>query len=851
MTQAQSKTYLSDYSPPAFLISDVELTFHLAPRATKVISKIHFYPNPKSISKVFELNGEMLALSWCKIDGQAVTPHIHNDILRCDAPDRPFVWEAEVVINPEENTALSGLYISNGMYCTQCEAEGFRRITFYPDRPDVMAPFRVSVHGDAPVLLSNGNLMAQGKGWAQWHDPFAKPSYLFALVAGDLRAHSDHFITQSGRDVALNIYVRKNDLDKCDFAMQALKSAMLWDEQTYGREYDLDVFNIVAVDDFNMGAMENKGLNIFNSAAVLANPQTATDANFERIEAIIAHEYFHNWTGNRITCRDWFQLSLKEGLTVFRDQQFSADMRSSSVRRIEDVSILRAAQFREDSGPLAHPVQPKSYVEINNFYTATIYEKGAELIRMLRLIVGDQGYEKALDLYFKRHDGQACTIEDWLKVFEDATGQDLRHFSLWYHQAGTPVLSVKEEYGENQEFCLHLRQNLPPTAAQTSTKPMVIPIALGVLDSDTGRALLPTRLVTLDKQTDKIDLGQFDKKPTVSILRGFSAPVLLRYDMGEERLLCQFCHDSDPYNRWNAGRQLALQSILAQITQADAPHHAYINAFAKVLQNDALEPAYRALCARLPSEDDIANALFDKGKTPDPLAIYDARHALKTAIAQQAKDILPNLYAQHQISGAYRPDAQSAGARALGNAALGYISTYDGGAAAQKQYETASNMTQKLAALACLIGADCAGSALLAFYQEWQHERLVLDKWFALQISLARPADVLQTLQKLLVHPDYTPINPNRVRAVLGSFANMPTGFHAKGGAGYDIFADQLIHIDTLNPQLAARLCGAFETFGRYDDTGQAHARAAMRRVADQKTASKDTREMLSRLLEA
>src|SRR6056297_2560399 len=544
MKDASPQTiYLADYTPPPFLVENVHLTFRLSPEKTRVVSKVEFRPNPASDSREFFLHGENLRLTSAKIDGAPITPDVTAEGLTADVPDAPFVFEAEVEIDPAGNTALEGLYMSsqdvgassasgreslpaaNAMYCTQCEAEGFRKITYYPDRPDVMGVFTVRIEGDAPVMLSNGNPVASGDGWAEWHDPWPKPSYLFALVAGDLVSYPDSFTTRSGREVALHIWVRPGDEDKCAFGMEALKKSMQWDEAVYGREYDLNLFNIVAVDDFNMGAMENKGLNIFNSSCVLASPETATDVNFERIEAIIAHEYFHNWTGNRITCRDWFQLCLKEGLTVFRDAQFTADMRSAPVKRISDVIALRARQFREDAGPLAHPVRPESFVEINNFYTATVYEKGAEVIGMLKRLVGDEAYFRALDLYFDRHDGQACTIEDWLKVFEDATGRDLSQFKRWYSQAGTPRLAVEEEFADGT-YTLHLKQETPPTPGQPVKRPRVIPVAVGLLGPD-GAEVAATRVLEMTEGQQSFDFTGLAARPVPSILRDFSAPVIV------------------------------------------------------------------------------------------------------------------------------------------------------------------------------------------------------------------------------------------------------------------------------------------------------------------------------------
>src|SRR6056297_2146494 len=566
MKDAQPATiYLKDYQPFTHLVDSVHLTFRLAPSATRVLSRIAFRPDPEAPARPFHLDGEGLTLISARIDGKEVTPEITPTGLICEVPDAPFLWEAEVEIDPVDNTALEGLYRSNGMYCTQCEAEGFRKITYYPDRPDVMSVFTVRIEGEEPVMLSNGNPGHSGEGWAEWHDPWPKPAYLFALVAGDLLAHPDSFTTRSGRDVALNIWVRPGDEDKCAFGMEALKRSMTWDEEVYGREYDLDIFNIVAVDDFNMGAMENKGLNIFNSSCVLASPETSTDGNFERIEAIIAHEYFHNWTGNRITCRDWFQLCLKEGLTVYRDSEFTSDMRSAPVKRISDVMMLRARQFREDNGPLAHPVRPSSFVEINNFYTATVYEKGAEVIGMLKRLVGDDAYSKAVDLYFERHDGQACTIEDWLKVFEDSTGRDLSQFKRWYTQAGTPRLCVTDDFKDGT-YTMHFEQETPPTPGQPQKAPQVIPIAVGLLGPN-GDEIVETTVLEMTDVRQSFSFDGLPARPVPSILRGFSAPVILERETDNTERAFLLAHDTDPFNKWEAGRALARDGLIAQIRE--------------------------------------------------------------------------------------------------------------------------------------------------------------------------------------------------------------------------------------------------------------------------------------------
>ena len=841
--------YLKDYTPFSHLVDEVHLTFQLQPAKTRVISRIRFRPNPDATAAPLRLDGEGLTLLWAKIDGTPVTPEVDEAGLTCDVPDAPFTWEAEVEINPEANTALEGLYRSSGMYCTQCEAQGFRKITYYPDRPDVMSIFTVRIEGEESVLLSNGNPVASGAGWAEWHDPWPKPAYLFALVAGNLVNHPDRFTTASGREVELNIWVRPGDEGKCAFGMEALKRSMAWDEEVYGREYDLDIFNIVAVDDFNMGAMENKGLNIFNSSCVLASPETSTDANFERIEAIIAHEYFHNWTGNRITCRDWFQLCLKEGLTVFRDQQFSGDTRGAAVERIGNVLSLRARQFREDAGPLAHPVRPESFVEINNFYTATVYEKGAELIGMLKTLVGDDAYARALDLYFSRHDGDAATIEDWLKVFEDVTGRDLSQFKRWYEHAGTPRLHVTEDY-EGDRYTLTFRQETPPTPGQPEKPPRVIPIALGLLGPN-GDEILPTQVLEMTEAEQSFAFDGIPSRPTPSILRGFSAPVILTRPSSNSERAFLLAHDTDPFNKWEAGRALARDGLLSMITKGAAPDDLYLDAVLTMARDDSLDPAFRALALALPSQDDLAQSLHEAGHTPDPQAIWDALETLRQARAHRLQDLAPRLYAQYQVEAPYAPDAEQSGARALANAALGLITRLDGGTQAQAQFDRADNMTQQLAALANLLQAGRGETALSAFYDQWKDDRLVIDKWFSLQVLHAAPDRAAEITRALTEHPDFTPRNPNRFRATLGALAQNHAGFHHASGAGYALLAQWLKTLDPINPQTTARMCTAFETWTRYDAARQDKARYALEDLLDLDGLSRDTTEMVTRILEA
>jgi aminopeptidase N len=849
--QTRSPVFLADYQPFTHLVQGVDLTFRLAPLATRVQARLTFRPNPARPGRHdLRLDGEGLVLKSCRLDGRplAVQPDDTGLTLPADQlPDGPFTLETEVEIAPEANTALEGLYMSKGMYCTQCEAEGFRKITFYPDRPDVMARFRVRVEADLPVLLSNGNPVAQGAGWAEWDDPWPKPAYLFALVAGDLVAHSAPFRTASGREVALNIWVRPGDEDRCAYAMDSLIRSMRWDEQVYGREYDLDVFNIVAVDDFNMGAMENKGLNIFNSKFVLASPATATDDDFARIEAIIAHEYFHNWTGNRITCRDWFQLCLKEGLTVFRDQQFSGDMRSHAVKRIEDVLLLRARQFREDQGPLAHPVRPDSFVEINNFYTATVYEKGAEIIGMLKRLVGAEGYARALDLYFERHDGQAATIEDWLTVFEDATGRDLGQFKRWYTEAGTPRLTVRDDWKDGV-YTLHFEQENPATPDQPVKGAKVLPIAVGLLNPN-GDEVVPTTVLEMTGTRQSFAFEGLAARPVPSILRGFSAPVMLERTVSAEERAFLLAHDTDPFNKWEAGRALAKDVLARMVTEGAAPGPDWLDALARVALDDALDPAFRALCLRLPSEDDMAQTLHASGHLPDPARIHAARRQMAQALAQRLAGALPGLIAGLAEPGPFTPDARAAGRRALKIAALGLLGRVDGGAAARAAFAAADNMTEETGALSCLLEIGAGAEALARFHARWQGDANVMDKWFMLQIALAAPDRAVEVARELTAHPLFSWKNPNRFRSVIGAMSANHAGFHRADGAGYAFVADWLLTLDPVNPQTAARMSTAFETWRRYDADRQGMVQDQLRRILATPGLSRDMAEMAGRML--
>ena len=842
-----NKKFLKNYKVPNFLIDDVYLNFVLLPTKTLVKSKIKFRVNPKAENTNFYLHGENLELITAKIDGDVVYPKFITDGITLDVPNTPFVWEAEVEINPKANTLLEGLYISGGIYTTQCEAEGFRRITYYPDRPDILATFTVRIESDKPILLSNGNLINSGPGFAEWHDPWPKPSYLFALVAGDLVKYSDHFLSQSGKLIDLNIWVRKGDELKCWFAMESLKKAMEWDERTYGLEYDLNLFNIVAIDDFNMGAMENKGLNIFNSAAVLATPEMATDMNYERIESIIAHEYFHNWTGNRVTCRDWFQLCLKEGLTVFRDQQFTSDTRSEAIKRISDVKDLRSRQFREDSGPLAHPVRPEEFVEINNFYTATIYEKGAEIIRMLKLLVGDTDYYKAVKLYFSRHDGEACTIEDWLRCFEETTGRNLAQFKLWYRSAGTPEIHVKETYINNILTITLIQQN-----SKTSTPykdPLLIPVSLGLINNN-GKEIISTTILEFNKTTQEFQFDNLNSKPIISLLRGFSAPVILKHSRPLEEYAFLLKNDTDAFNKWEASRLLCLKILTsAGQSKADASN-LYLSAIGKIANNSTIEPGLKALLLTIPTQDDVTKELARLDKKIDPDEIFKSIKDFEIALADYLDCNLMKLYSENFVSGSYNSNAVDDGKRALRSVILKLISCRDSGETAEIQFEQSNTMQEQLSALNCLVEFGKPNIQLQKFFMQWQNERLVIDKWFAIQIVRSHPGDTIGKIDTLTKHPLFDMLNPNRFRAVFGSLIANSVAFHQASGVGYAKLADWIIKLDPQNPQTAARICTAFDDWSIYDDARQEKIQYELKRILNQKNLSKDTTDIIVRILD-
>ena len=845
-TQQNKVIYLKDYEPPSFLIDNVKLTFKLSPSKTTVTSEINFKPNPNSLNKVFFLMGEELSLNWARVNGIPISPTLTQNGLTCSVPQGPFLWESEVEIQPDSNTRLEGLYISNGMYTTQCEAEGFRRITYYPDRPDVLAKFQVRIESTEPILLSNGNLIDSGPGFAEWYDPWPKPSYLFALVAGALVKYSDQYLSKSGLNIDLNIWVRSGDEGKCEFAMSALKKAMKWDEVTYGREYDLNLFNIVAVDDFNMGAMENKGLNIFNSAVVLASPETSTDQNYERIESIIAHEYFHNWTGNRITCRDWFQLCLKEGLTVFRDQQFTSDTRSESVKRITDVLDLRSTQFREDSGPLAHAVRPDSFIEINNFYTSTIYEKGAEIIRMLQLLVGKENYYKAVNLYFSRHDGEACTIEDWLKCFEDITKRDLTQFKLWYLQSGTPEINVEEKFHSG---CYTLKLTQQGSNKNCSViNPMLLPVAIGLLDTN-GKEILSTTVLELDKTTQQFEFKNLDSKPIVSLLRGFSAPIHLNHSRPYKEYAFLIKNDTDPFNRWEASRFLSQKVLLSPTNSSEKIETIYLDAIKDIVINDSIEPALKSLMLTLPTQGELAKEILLIGETPDPLKIYLSIKKLEHLLALKLEPYLSKIYSNNFVTGNYKSNAKDDGKRALRAMILKLITKIDFGVTATKQFQNSSTMQEQLGALGCLIGCNQGEKEIINFFNQWSDERLVMDKWFAIQVLKSSPEKALETVKTLTAHKLFDMTNPNRFRAVFGSLTANSVAFHQPSGQGYELLADWIIKLDQKNPLTSARMSTAFDTWKIYDIKRQNLIKIQLNRILNQKNLSKDTNEIIERIL--
>ncbi|WP_299732877.1 aminopeptidase N [uncultured Endozoicomonas sp.] len=876
MKEAQPKAiFLKDYQAPDYWIERTDLTFDLYEDYATVSSVLTVVRNQdKKIANgslpVLELVGDDLELLSVEIDNQPWTDYQEGSgSLKVTVPGEQFSLKTVCKIKPQENTSLEGLYKSNGMFCTQCEAEGFRKITYYLDRPDVMSLFTTTVIADKsayPILLSNGNdiergELENGRHCVRWEDPFKKPSYLFALVAGDLQCVEDHFTTMSGREVALRIFTEAHNIDQCDHAMVSLKKSMKWDEDVYGREYDLDIFMIVAVDHFNMGAMENKGLNIFNSAAVLASPETATDGRFQRVEAIVAHEYFHNWSGNRVTCRDWFQLSLKEGFTVFRDSEFSADMNSRGVKRIEDVNVLRTAQFAEDAGPMAHPIRPESFIEISNFYTVTIYEKGAEVVRMIHGILGAEDFRKGSDLYFDRHDGQAATCEDFVKAMEDASGRDLGQFRNWYNQAGTPVLTVSDEYDEDShQYQLIIEQSCPATPGQDKKEPFHIPVRIGLLDGEGEDLPLnaegDTSLVLDVKQAKEVfTFEKIEERPLPSILRGFSAPVRVAFDYSRDDLLFLMENDSDHFNRWDASQRLATsvidEMVAAMVAGNDvAPDARLITAFGSVIHDESLDLAVKAEMLVLPSEA----SLSQQATVVYPQFIHQARQQVKHAIAQAHQSELEAVWRALSSTKPYRPAAEDIAERTLKNICLGYLTALDEKgtlALAEQQYHGATNMTDRFAALSCVINAghqdrELMDEVLDDFLKRYQDDTNVMDQW--LSVQAASPAlGSLSHVLSLMQHEVFDASSPNKLRSVLGGFASNMKQFHAADGSGYAFLADQLLDLDKKNPQIASRLLTPLTRWRKFEPAAQERMKVQLERIKNSEGLSSDVYEVVNK----
>ena len=849
--------YRSDYRAPEWSIPDIALDFGLAINATKVGASLSVVRDADAPVPLL-LRGDGLTPAAVRVDGEVWNDwRMDGSDLIVDLGERTAATvEIDTVIDPAANTQLSGLYASGGLLCTQCEAEGFRRITFHPDRPDVLSRYKVRMQGDKaafPILLSNGNCVEQGEDgsdhWALWEDPWPKPSYLFALVAGDLVVNRDSFTTMSGREVELGIWVRSGDVDRTGHAMQALKDSMAWDERVYGREYDLDLFNIVAVSDFNMGAMENKGLNIFNTRYILADPDTATDVDYDGVEGVVAHEYFHNWSGNRVTCRDWFQLSLKEGFTVFRDQSFSADMGSPPVKRIEDVRLLRAAQFPEDAGPLAHPIRPDSFQEISNFYTATIYNKGAEIIRMMATMVGPDRFRKGTDLYFDRHDGEAATCEDFVRAIEEGAGVDLALFRLWYSQAGTPRITARiDTDAATGERTLQLTQVVPATPGQPDKQPMLIPLRIKAHDRDGGHRAGEEQLILLDRAEMAVPLGSYRSRPMLSINRGFSAPVIVDFAREEGELAWLAAHDDDPFARYEALQQLMLDTLVAAVSGKAADNGAVIDAVAQTLEGRGADPVFVAEAVLLPSEAFIGDQMV----TVDPDAIRRERLALQAAIGTALES------EWRAILGAVAPPATdlsraAKGGRRLRGVALAYLAATgmeDVASFAFRVFSDADGMTERQAALATLAHGDSDErvAALDIFYQRYRDNPLVLDKWFQVQAWSMRP-DTVDAVKELAQHPDFTLANPNRVRSLYGALTGNQAAFHRADGAGYRLIADLVIALDPKNPQTAAKMIPPLGRWKRFDERRQALMKSELERILAQPGLSRDVTEQASKSL--
>ncbi|MGY8872824.1 MAG: aminopeptidase N [Pseudomonadales bacterium] len=875
MTQQPEVIYLKDYKVPVFLIDHTELRFELKPEKTLVKARLKMRRNPESQDATRELvlQGDK-SLLLCRI---SVDEHVLNEsdfqrneqgLVVSGVPDE-FMLETVTEIHPDQNTALEGLYRSDGVYCTQCEAEGFRRITFYLDRPDVMSVFSTTIEADKdayPVLLSNGNPVAEGEAdegrhWITWEDPHPKPAYLFALVAGDLKLIEDQYQTLGGRDVALRIYAADKDLDKLDYAMQSLINAMRWDEQVYGREYDLDIYMIVAVDFFNMGAMENKGLNVFNTSCVLASPETTTDLGFQRVEGVVAHEYFHNWSGNRVTCRDWFQLSLKEGFTVFRDAEFSADMNSRTVKRVEDVALLRTAQFAEDAGPMAHPILPASFIEISNFYTMTIYEKGAEVVRMIHTLLGAEAFRKGSDLYFDRHDGQAVTTEDFVKAMEDASGKNLMQFRHWYNQAGTPVLNISDSFDKDTKtYTLTISQSCPATPGQDVKQPYHIPVAIGLLDSQGADLVLSngetTQVLELHDAEQVFDFSGINEKPVPSLLRGFSAPVKLNYPYSRNNLTFLMSNDSDGFSRWEAAQKLGvdiLQSLVADLAQGKELQldSQLGDAFKVVLGNQDLDKAMVAKVLSLPSEA----YLSELADVIDVDAIHQARQFVRQHLAKQLETEFVSTYKSCTSTDAYSPSADSIARRSLRNTCLSYLmetGKQEYLELALAQFHEADNMTDSQAALSLVAhsGFAKAGEVILdQFYQRWIDQPLVVNQWLSVQASNPQRGTLVQ-VENLMKHEAFNLQNPNKVRSLIASFCSLnPVNFHALDGSGYRFLAEQVITLNSLNPQIASRLVTPLTRWKRYNPARQDIMRKQLQRIMDSGELSRDVFEVVSKSL--
>ena len=871
-TDTPKTIYLKDYTPYPFKIEALELNFDIRDGHTIVTATSEVERVDKRAKEIF-LNGEDMELLSVKIGGQAINDYEQSDeSLRIPCAADKFTLQIQTKIVPEENTRLEGLYKSGDTYCTQCEAEGFRRITYYPDRPDVLTVFTVRVEADKslPVLLSNGNKVddgdaGNGRHFVKWHDPYPKPCYLFALVAGELNHIHDTFTTKSGRKVDLYIYVRPGDEEQCDHAMRSLQNAMKWDEDTYGLEYELDIFNIVAVSDFNMGAMENTSLNIFNTALVLAHQDTATDSDFGRVESVIAHEYFHNWSGNHVTCRDWFQLSLKEGLTVFRDQEFSADLNSRDVQRIDDVTHLRRFQFPEDAGPLAHPIRPDQYIEINNFYTMTVYEKGAEVIRMMRTILGPENYRKGTDLYFSRHDGDAATCDDFVKCMEEASGIDLSQFKLWYKQAGTPEISFSARYSaKTNTYTMKLGQKIPDTPNQSNKKPMHIPVSLGLIGIKSKKDLTGTQVFDLTEAEQEFVIEDVAEEPVPSILRSFSAPVNLSTSLTDDEYVFLAQNEVyDGFNRWEANQYLD-RKIIGQLTdkaekgeKLEVSTH-YLNGYGKIYDDavkDGLSGEDKALLARTMSLPDIST-LIQTRTHANPEAIYKARQAVLAALKRTHKSALEEIYNANQEPDSFDIDIEATGRRALKNVALGVLtSTYGTGCAkrAREQYFNANNMTDRIAALDTLAPSkhEQREECFDDFYNRFKSYPLVVDKFFALQAAAVRN-DIIQNLKDLREHPDFNIKNPNRVRSLYAAFAmRNPVAFHAVDGSGYTFLTDAILELNSINPQIAARLLTPMREWKRYTPDRQEKMKACLEKIVSTKDLSPDVYEIASKSLKA